>query len=133
MNLHRWIPFILIITFFTILIEAYVLFHWTKYAKKHKFHKLTYQIPIVISFLAIISSMYFNFLRLFSNSPDLKYNFFLIFSSLWYLPKLVIVPFLIIKDLIVFFKNILISIRNKKNIANIAIFNHKHSISSSGK
>ncbi|HOQ50087.1 MAG TPA: metallophosphoesterase, partial [Candidatus Kapabacteria bacterium] len=117
MNLHRWIPFILIISSFTIIIEAYVLFHWTKYAKKRKFNKLAYKIPIFISILAIFSSLFFNIQRLYSSSPNLSYNFFLIFSSLWYLPKLVIAPFLLIKDLINFLKNILFSIRNKKNIA----------------
>ncbi|HPU23991.1 MAG TPA: hypothetical protein PL149_07560, partial [Candidatus Kapabacteria bacterium] len=117
MNLHRWIPFILIISSFTIIIEAYVLFHWTKYAKKRKFNKLAYKIPIFISILAIFSSLFFNIQLLYSSSPNLSYNFFLIFSSLWYLPKLVIAPFLLIKDLINFLKNILFSIRNKKNIA----------------
>lgn len=116
MNAHRWIPFIFFITSITIIIEAYVLYHWTKFAKKQNFHKLTYQIPIAISIFAIISSLIFNISRLYSNETNLINNFFLLFSSLWYLPKFIIFPFLIIIDFISIIKYIYFFIRNKQNI-----------------
>ena len=116
MNIHRWLPFILFITTFIAIVEAYVLFHWTRFVKKQNFHKLTYQIPIAISIVSILISFIFNLNRLYSNEINLKFNLFLLFSSFWYLPKLIILPFLVIKDILAFFKYIYFLLRNKQNI-----------------
>lgn len=116
MYIHKWLPFIIFITTFITIVEAYVLFHWVRFAKKQNFNKLSYQIPIVISVVAILLSFIFNLNRVYSNEINLKLNFFLLFSSFWYLPKLVILPFLVVRDILVFFKYIYFLLRNKQNI-----------------
>lgn len=115
MNIHKWLPFILMITSLTSLIEVYVLYHWTKYAKKRQFHKAAYIVPWVISGIVIIMALYLNIHRLATPEIKMQLNTLLLISSFWYLPKLLIVPFLLVKDLMKLSKYIIFSLRNKKN------------------
>lgn len=115
MTIHKWLPFILSITSFIIIVEAYVLYHWTAFAKKRNYNKLSYRVPIIISALVVILSLVFNINRLYASDIKLEYNIILIITSFWYLPKILIFPILILKDLTKLFKYIVFSLRNKKN------------------
>ncbi len=116
MNVHKWIPFLLIITFFIALVETYVLYHWTRFAKKRGMPKYVWITPWIISGLVLLVSLWLNMDRIFNDEIMLRYNTLLIIASFWYMPKLIIVPFLLVKDLIKLFKYITFSLRNKNKI-----------------
>lgn len=116
MNLHKLLPLVLMITSFTVLVEVYVLYHWTKYVKARSLHKAFYIAPWIISSIVILSALALNLNRIISPDIVLQFNLLLVILSFWYLPKMLIVPFLLVKDLMKLFKYIIFLVRNKKNI-----------------
>jgi len=104
---NKWLPFIFMITAIITIIEIYVLFHWTRFVKRNSYNKYLYIVPWGLSFLMLLASFYLNYDRLFSDEINIRNNLFLIFTSLIYLPKLLIVPFLFINDIVTLFSKII--------------------------
>lgn len=96
------------IIFFTILIlifsflEFYTLYHWKKYVFKNQLNRKLNTIPKFISFGIVFTAILAMIGGLFIEINN-SIRFILMFLiAIWTLPKLAIVPFLLIKDIIRF-------------------------------
>lgn len=92
------------------LLDFYVIYNWRKFAKRNNFHKAAVITPIIISILMSITFAYLNFSKFFHASEDYASNFYVI-TTIWFLPKFLIVPVLLIKDLSRLFKYIFVKIK----------------------
>jgi uncharacterized protein len=96
-------PFGLYVTFFIMLIEFYTLISWTKFVKKSKWENYYYRIPWFISCLMFIILIYNYFIRFDDHIYGTVEKVLILFCNLWFLPKILIAPFILIKDIIRFF------------------------------
>lgn len=100
----KFIIFIAIMTFVLILSDIYVIRSWTKYSKSRNWHKWTRILPWVIAIIITPVMIYTN---LYRDRIDLGYSMQIMLMSvtLWYLPKLIILPVILLKDSFLFIKN----------------------------
>lgn len=121
--MHKWLPLVLMITSIITLLEVYFLYHWKKFVESIGKSRVWWIAPAVATAFVVALAAYINISRLYNPQIVLHFNFLLLLVSFWYLPKLIILPFLIGKDILKLFKYINFLLRNKQNIA-------KHSNSS---
>lgn len=104
MNTVSFVYFFATILTILLFIDIYFLISWQKFVKARKWHRLTYIFPWILGFVFFIfyaTTLYF---RLENRLPtDFEKTFFSI-AAIWYLPKILIVPIILIKDLIVVIK-----------------------------
>jgi len=109
MDTHKYLPLIIAVTVLFYLFDLYFLKSWTKFIKEHKWNKLFYQIMWGIGIFVFIVSFYSLIMRIIDRMPHQIERYLYLTTAIWYLPKIVITPVLIIKDLIKFiiqiFKN----------------------------
>ncbi len=98
MDITRFIIFFSILSAIFIVLEVYTLFNWRKFVKKQNLNFLWYKVPKYISIVLLAASTFSMFSSLFIDINDkLRYiTMFLI--ALWILPKLAIVPVILVKD-----------------------------------
>lgn len=98
MDTTRFIIFFSILSAIFIALEVYTLFNWRKFVRKQNLNNLWYKIPKYISIILLAASAFSMFSSLFIEvNNKLRYiTMFLI--ALWILPKIAIVPILLIKD-----------------------------------
>jgi len=99
MDITRFIIFFSILSAIFIALEVYTLFNWRNFVKKHKLQRKWYIVPKYISIILLGASTFSMFSSLFMGvNNKLRYiTMFLI--ALWILPKIAIVPVLLIKDI----------------------------------
>lgn len=99
MDITRFIIFFSILSAIFIALEVYTLFNWRNFVKKQNLNNLWYRIPKYISIVLLAASTFSMFSSLFMGvNNKLRYiTMFLI--ALWILPKLAIVPVLLVKDI----------------------------------
>lgn len=95
-------PFSLYVTCFIVLIELYALFSWTKFVQKSKWENYYYKIPWFISILMFLTMLYNYFMRYDNHTYGTVEKVLILFANLWFLPKILIVPFILIKDIVLF-------------------------------
>lgn len=109
MDTHKYLPFIIAVTILLYLFDFYFLKSWTKFIKEHKWNKLLYQIFWGIGIFVFIVSIYSLIMRIIDRMPYQIEKYLYLTTAIWYLPKIIITPVLIIKDIIKFiiqkFKN----------------------------
>lgn len=98
-TVNRFLPFLLIMTAVLTLVDYYFLKNWTRYVKSRNYNPVYYRAAWVIAVLMLAIAIFVNYYRLVTPQPSKLIIYLFILTSLWYLPKLAIVPFLIIKDL----------------------------------
>ncbi|MBX3044352.1 MAG: metallophosphoesterase [Candidatus Kapabacteria bacterium] len=102
MNYTRMIIFSGILLLILTALDYFVISRWKKYCKSKNYNKNWYRIPFwisIIMLLIFVFSNYYNFMVF----PGPEYiNWLNLLTSFWYLPKLVIVPVLIVIELIRF-------------------------------
>jgi predicted MPP superfamily phosphohydrolase len=99
MDIARFIIFFSILIAIFSFLEIYTLFNWKKYVQRHKLNKKFYSIPKVISIITILIAGLAMLGGLFipiSNSIRFVLMFLI---AIWVLPKLAIIPVLLIKDI----------------------------------
>lgn len=93
-----YVPFAII----QIFCDIYFFVSWRRFIKQQKWNQLLYKIPLIISIIfcliafTVIINKYIGFIN---NEVEIT---ILLLLTLWYLPKLIITPFIIIKDIIKF-------------------------------
>lgn len=99
MDTTRFIIFFSILSAIFIALEVYTLFNWRKFVRKQNLNNLWYKIPKYISIVLLVALTFSMFSSLFIEvNNKLRYiTMFLI--ALWILPKIAIVPVLLLKDL----------------------------------
>jgi predicted MPP superfamily phosphohydrolase len=102
MDTHKYLPLIIAVTVLFYLFDLYFLKSWTKFIKEHKWNKLFYQIMWGIGIFVFIISFYSLIMRIIDRMPHQIERYLYLTTAIWYLPKIVITPVLIIKDLIKF-------------------------------
>jgi predicted MPP superfamily phosphohydrolase len=102
MDTHKYLPLIIAVTVLFYLFDLYFLKSWTKFIKEHKWNKLFYQIMWGIGIFVFIVSFYSLIMRIIDRMPHQIERYLYLTTAIWYLPKIVITPVLIIKDLIKF-------------------------------
>lgn len=118
MDITRFIIFFSVLSVIYISIEAYTLFNWKKYVKRYNLSLKWYKIPLIISIVSLaitILSIFGNLLIGFQNQVRYITMFVL---AIWIIPKLAIVPILLIKDISRLFLKLVrkISKKDSKNI-----------------
>jgi hypothetical protein len=116
MAVQRFIVFFGVLLLLLLILDIYFLRGWTKYAKSRYWNKLSYQIPWGISALIFITYGYILFIKLWDYSTSGLERVILSAAAVWYLPKMLIVPIMMIKDLIKLIKKLIDKIRKAKII-----------------
>ncbi len=97
-NQTTLIVFIAVITFFFILLDTYFLVKWNNLVKKRNWKKVYFQIPLAIAIIMLLLSLYISYERFFTGEKNITANVLYIVTSFWYLPKILIVPVMLIFD-----------------------------------
>lgn len=121
MDTTRFIIFFSILSAIFIVLEVYTLFNWRKFVRKQNLNNLWYKIPKYISIVLLAASTFSMFSSLFIEvNNKLRYiTMFLI--ALWILPKIAIVPILLLKD----FSRLFLSLVRKLSTKKIDIVDDK--------
>lgn len=83
-----------------IFLDIYFLSSWKRFIKKEKINILYFYIPLYISILMGFVSVYSVLIQVFDIIPGIIEREILFLQSIWYIPKFLIVPVLIAKDII---------------------------------
>jgi len=109
MDITRFIVFFSILTLILSIIEFYTLFNWRKFVNKNKINILWYSIPKYLSIILLLISSISMFSSIFFSLNEKFRYISMLLIAIWVLPKLAIVPILMIKDV----SNLFISLVNK--------------------
>lgn len=99
MGIQRFIIFIGILGIILLLIDVYFLSKWQSFSKKHYWAKWTYKLPWAYGLIMFIFFLFTYLMRLQNANPPVYEKVMLTLSAIWYLPKLIIVPIMILIDL----------------------------------
>jgi len=114
MDITRFIIFFTVLSTIFIFIEYYTLFNWKKFVNENSLNEKLYSVPKYISIILLIASTVSMFSSLFI-TVDEKVRYITMFLiALWILPKLAIVPVLLVKDISRLFVNIVRKISKKE-------------------
>ncbi len=105
METEKFVYFFATILIFLLTIDIYFLISWQKFARNKNWHKLSYTIPWILGIIFFIYYGLTLWFRLENKIPTDFEKFFFSIAAIWYLPKILIVPIIFIKDAIFFFKN----------------------------
>jgi len=110
MDITRFLIFFSILSIIYFSIEAYTLYNWKKFVKRYTLDIKWYKIPLLLSIITLAVTVFSLFGSLFlSFNNQIRYiSMFAV--AIWILPKLAIVPILLIKDL----ARLFLKIVNKK-------------------
>lgn len=96
MNSMRLIIFFGVMLLLIVMMELFFLSRWKKFCKTHQYNKYLYVVPYWISGLMLAAYIYSNYYNLVHFPVPEHIKWFNIATSFWYLPKILIVPVLII-------------------------------------
>jgi len=99
MDITRFIIFFSILSIIFIVLEVYTLFNWRKFVHNHSLNRLYYTIPKYVSIILLAASTISMFSSLFVGVNEKLRYITMFFIALWILPKIAIVPILLIKDI----------------------------------
>lgn len=111
MDTHKYLPFIIAVTFLLYFFDYYFLRSWTKFIKEHNWNKLLYQLMWGIGLIVFAISFYSLIMRIIDKMPHQIEKYLYLTTVIWYLPKVIISPILILKDI---FKYIYNKLRQSK-------------------
>ncbi len=97
--MERIMIFFSVLLILILLIEFYVLKNWTRFTKERNWMKWTYLLPWFVSALTLLMTIITLGIRISGADSGLADKIYLSMVSLWIVPKIVIVPFLILKDI----------------------------------
>lgn len=100
MDTQKYIPFLLVSALIFILLDLYFLLNFSKFLKTKNVSKIWIQILWSLALIVFISTGYTLWLRSTNQVPSNFEKFLFALPAVWYLPKAVITPILVIKDLI---------------------------------
>ena len=118
MDITRFIIFFSVLSVIYISIEAYTLFNWKKYVKRYNLSLKWYKIPLIISIVSLAITILSIFGNLLIGSQNQVRYITMFVLAIWIIPKLAIVPILLIKDISRLFLKLVrkISKKDSKNI-----------------
>lgn len=99
METYKWVIFLVILLLILAVIDFYVLRSWTKYVKERKWNNLYYKAPWIFGAIIFLIYSVSIIYRANNNVPDSMYLALYLLTSIWYLPKIVIAPVLLFKDI----------------------------------
>lgn len=105
MIFNKMIIFLSIVFIIFILMDLLVLTKWKKFCIRKNYSKKVFQIPIYFSFIAGILFTYVMYFNFFIYPTPLYVKILNILVSFWYLPKLLIVPFILITEFLKMLKS----------------------------
>lgn len=120
MDTHKYLPFIIAVSVLLYVFDLYFLKSWTKFIKEHKWNKLFYQIFWVIGIFVFAVSFYSLIMRIIDKMPHQIEKYLYLITAIWYLPKTIISPVLMIKDLTKFILSKFSQSNFKPRVSNIA-------------
>ena len=98
MDMNKVIPFFIALSIIMLIFDFYFLNKWTKFVKLRIWNKLFYKIPWGFAGLMVILLVITSWQKFITTKPNEISNLFYFLSVVWYLPKLIIVPVILIKD-----------------------------------
>ncbi len=106
MDTQKFIPFFIVTSIIFLLFDSYFLISWRKFVNERGYNRWVFFSVLILSIIALIFLGYSTYIRLINHSLENFERIFEYFPAIWYLSKLMIVPFLIFKDILKFFKKI---------------------------
>jgi len=93
------IIFVVLLYIFFIWMDLFVINYWKKYSKSQNYSKLSYQIPYLLAIIMGVLNLWVIVFRLtvFGTNSFIMLTFSIV--SVWYVPKLIILPFLLLTSL----------------------------------
>jgi len=82
-----------------IILDFWFFKRWTKFIRVHSYNNLFYQIPLWISLALVPVAFYVSYIKIFNILPTSIDNIFFSVITLWYVPKLIIVPIQLLMDI----------------------------------
>ncbi|HRT68500.1 MAG TPA: hypothetical protein P5216_07150, partial [Bacteroidota bacterium] len=82
-----------------IILDFWFFKRWTKFIRVHSYNKLFYQIPLWISLALVPVAFYVSYIKIFNILTTSIDNIFFSVITLWYVPKLIIVPIQLLMDI----------------------------------
>jgi predicted MPP superfamily phosphohydrolase len=106
MDTQKFLPYLIVLIIVALALEVYMLMTLKKTILKSNWNKIYYRIPIFISIVMAISGLIIIYFR--TNNQDLGQLgdavFFMV--KLWYIPKFLLLPFMLSKDGILLLRNL---------------------------
>ncbi len=101
----KFLPYMIVMALIFGLFDYYFLRSWKKFIKSRNYNKWFYISAYIIGSICMILLSYNLIYRTIFGIFNTFQWYSLLISTVWYLPKLFIVPVIIIKDIILFVKN----------------------------
>jgi hypothetical protein len=97
--------FVSVILLIFVAFDSYFLIKWKKLVAIRQWNKLYFKIPLIISILMLFLYTYVTYGRILGDEKSTSINVAFMITSIWYLPKIIIVPIMFFWDTIMtFFK-----------------------------
>jgi predicted MPP superfamily phosphohydrolase len=100
MDTQKFIPYLIVISSILIFFDYIVIRSWVNYIWRWQKKEILKRISWILFFTMIIMSGIALYLRIQNHQPNEFIKLFYMISAIWYLPKLVIAPFLLLKFLV---------------------------------
>lgn len=95
----RFIPMFITFTVIQVLIDIYILMKWQNFIKKRKYAAYLYKGAWIIAIAALVINMFLTIKVFFDPMRNGISHILMLLTAIWYVPKLPIVIFLLIKDI----------------------------------
>jgi uncharacterized protein len=116
MNQTGILIFVSVILLIFVAFDIYFLVKWKKLVAIRQWNKLYFQIPFYISILMLLLFIYVTYGRVLNDEKNSSVNIAFMITSIWYLPKIIIVPFMFFWDTIRSFYKLLRNLFTKKTV-----------------
>lgn len=116
METVKYIPFMIQFTSIVLLLDIYFLYSWRKFIKSKNLSSKYHKIPIYIGILMLGVSIYTILIQVFDIVPGNFEKLLFDAQTIWYLPKAIITPILLLRDMYRFVQSY-----RKKETPNIQI------------
>ena len=132
MDTQKFLPFVIVASILLIFFDGYFIVSWTKFIKERKYKLFLYQIMWGLGILCFGMSIVSNIMRFGNYNPHGFEKVLFIMPAIWYLPKTVITPVLIIKDVFNLIKKQIIKRKQKSDIDKTADTGRRNFIQNTG-
>ncbi|MCO5252384.1 MAG: metallophosphoesterase [Candidatus Kapabacteria bacterium] len=116
MNQTGILIFVSVILLIFVAFDTYFLVKWKKLVAIRQWKKLYFHIPLIISIIMLLLFTYVTYGRVLSDEKSTNINVAFMITSIWYLPKIIIVPIMFFWDTIRSFYKLLRNLFTKKTV-----------------
>jgi uncharacterized protein len=106
MDTQKFLPYLIVLIIVALVVEVYTLLSWKKIIQKNNWNKLYYRLPYFFAILMAVSALTVIYYRTSNQELGGFGEFFYFLVKLWYIPKFLLLPFILIKDIFILIKKL---------------------------